>query len=254
MVEFGNRVVTAAVSIVVILAVLGSLGRVPRRRDLTWLSLGLVAGVVGQIVLGGITVLVHLHPIAVMSHFLLSMLILGDAVELHHRAGEPDGPRRPRVTTPAVRRAAALLVVLGAAVLVAGTVVTGAGPHGGDERARRFGFTPESVTRVHSLLAWATVATTIVLIVLVRRHRHEAVLAKPLERLLTVLLLQGFLGYLQYALDVPPLLVGTHVVGAVLVWAAVLHVALSLDHVPVPAPPPGEPPAAPRPEPATTPV
>ena len=55
------------------------------------LSAGLVAGVLGQIVLGGITVLVDLHPAAVMSHFLLSMLLLADAIVLYHRAGVPDG-------------------------------------------------------------------------------------------------------------------------------------------------------------------
>jgi heme A synthase len=42
MVEFVNRTFTGAVSIGVIAAVLGSLLRTPRRRDLTWLSLGLV--------------------------------------------------------------------------------------------------------------------------------------------------------------------------------------------------------------------
>ncbi|OWY59411.1 hypothetical protein B7486_74705, partial [cyanobacterium TDX16] len=45
MVEFVNRTITGFVSVAVILAVLGSLVRVPRRRDLTWWSLGLVAGV-----------------------------------------------------------------------------------------------------------------------------------------------------------------------------------------------------------------
>src|SRR4051812_28831288 len=62
MIEFVNRIITGLVSLAVIAAVLGSLFRAPRRRDLIWLSLGLVAGVIGQIVLGGITVLVDLHP------------------------------------------------------------------------------------------------------------------------------------------------------------------------------------------------
>ncbi len=61
--------------------------RAPRRRDLTWLSLGLVAGVVGQIVLGGITVLVDLHPLAVQGHLLLSMVLVATAVVLVRRAG-----------------------------------------------------------------------------------------------------------------------------------------------------------------------
>ena len=75
---------------------LGSLWRRPRRRDLTWLSVGLVAGVIGQIVLGGITVLVDLNPVAVAGHMLLSQVIVAYAVVLMRRAGEPDGPRRRR--------------------------------------------------------------------------------------------------------------------------------------------------------------
>ena len=95
MVEFVNRVFTGLVSVAVILAVLGALVRAPRRRDLTWLALGLVAGVVGQIVLGGITVLTDLHPAAVQSHFVLSIA---------HRVGcsraAPAGRRAARPLPP----------------------------------------------------------------------------------------------------------------------------------------------------------
>src|SRR3954452_7181028 len=74
MVEFVNRTVTGLVSVAVALAVLGSLLRTPRRRDLTRWSLGLVAGVVAQIVLGGVTVLLELTPPIVMAHFVLSLV------------------------------------------------------------------------------------------------------------------------------------------------------------------------------------
>src|ERR1700694_4478131 len=92
MVEFGNRVVTGIVCIGVVLAVLGSRIRTPRRRDLTQLSWGLVTGVMAQIVLGGESVKHHLAPQFVMGHFLLFMLLLWDAIVLHHRAGQADGP------------------------------------------------------------------------------------------------------------------------------------------------------------------
>ncbi|HET7721253.1 MAG TPA: COX15/CtaA family protein, partial [Acidimicrobiales bacterium] len=49
MIEFLNRLVTGVVSVAAIVAVLGSMVRRPRRRDLTWLSWGLVAGVLAQI-------------------------------------------------------------------------------------------------------------------------------------------------------------------------------------------------------------
>ena len=108
----------------------------PRRRDLTWLSLGLVAGVIGQIVLGGLTVLFDLAPPFVIGHFVVSMFLLADAVVLHHRAGEPDGAARPLVA-PEVRTMGRLLIAAAALVIVTGTIVTGAGPHGGDENVRR---------------------------------------------------------------------------------------------------------------------
>ena len=96
-----NRLFTGLVAVAVIAAVLGSLWRTPRRRDLTLLSLGLVAGVLGQIVLGGITVLVDLHPVAVQSHLLLSMVLVATAVTLVRRAGEPDDAQRGAlVSTP----------------------------------------------------------------------------------------------------------------------------------------------------------
>ena len=102
-IEQVNRLFTGLVSLSVIAAVLGSLRRRPYRRDLVWLSLGLVAGVVGQIVLGGITVLVDLHPAAVAGHFVLSMVLVADAVVLLWRAGQdpgaPPGPRRPAPTS-----------------------------------------------------------------------------------------------------------------------------------------------------------
>ena len=92
-----NRLFTGLVSLAVAAAVLGAFRRRPYRRDLVAWALGLVAGVVGQIVLGGITVLVDLHPAAVAGHFVLSMLLVSDAVILLHRAGTEPGPRRPVV-------------------------------------------------------------------------------------------------------------------------------------------------------------
>ena len=93
-IEQVNRLFTGLVAFAVIAAVLGSLWRQPRRRDLTWLSLGLVAGVLGQIVLGGITVLVDLHPVAVQGHMLLSQALVAVRRRAAARAGEPDGGRR----------------------------------------------------------------------------------------------------------------------------------------------------------------
>ncbi|MHB8467041.1 MAG: COX15/CtaA family protein, partial [Acidimicrobiales bacterium] len=127
MIEFGNRVVTGVVSIAVVVAVLGAYARAPRRRDLTWLASGLVVGVVAQIVLGGETVRHQLNPAFVMSHFILSMLIVWDAVVLHHRAGMADGVSHPPLVDLDLVRIGQLIAFIAAVTVVFGTVVTGAG-------------------------------------------------------------------------------------------------------------------------------
>lgn len=232
-VEFGNRLVTGAVSVAVALAVLGSLRRTPRRRDLTLLSWGLVAGVVGQILLGALVVKLHVHPIVVQGHFLLSAVLVANAVVLHHRAGLPDGDDGRAAVAPALvgerlLRLARAAVALAATVMLAGTLVTGSGPHAGDETAERLDLSITRVAQVHSGLTWVFLAVIVALVVGVRRETLGGVAMERASALLTVVLLQGVVGYLQYATDVPPLLVALHVLGSMLVWAAVLRLLLTL--------------------------
>lgn len=243
-VEFGNRLITGVVSVAVVLAVLGSLRREgPRRRDLVLLSWGLVAGVLAQILLGALVVKLHVHPIVVQGHFLLSAVLVANAVVLHHRACRPDGPDGgPEPASPLMGstglRLARLSVAAGAAVMLAGTLVTGAGPHAGDVDAERLDLTVRSVALVHSALTWVFLALVVALLV---RMRREMVGSAAMERgsaLLAVIVLQGGLGYLQYVTGVPELLVGLHVLGAMLMWAAVLRVLLGLtEPLPSPSPP-----------------
>lgn len=232
MVEFVNRTITGLVSIAVIAAVLGSLVRTPRRRDLVWLSWGLVAGVVAQIVVGGITVLMDLTPPMVATHFLLSMALLANAVVLHRRAAEPaagptGGPYELAVS-PRVRTAAWALVGLGSLVLVTGTVVTGTGPHGGDENVRRLGFYLPHVARVHGASVMALLAATLLTTWLASRTGDlRGQLRVDLGRLLAALVAQAAVGYTQYFTDVPVLLVAVHLLGSIAVYWALWRVVLA---------------------------
>jgi cytochrome c oxidase assembly protein subunit 15 len=226
-VEDGNRAVTGAVSVAVVLAVLGSLVREPRRRDLTLLSFGLVLGVVGQIVLGGLTVLYKLAPGFVMGHFLLSMALLADAVVLHHRAGLPDGPARPVVDRDLVRFGR-LMAIMAATTIVAGTVVTSSGPHGGDAKAPRWDFDLHRVTQIHGVAAMLLVAMTLAMMALLRVNRAPVLAQQRARTVLEAVAAQVTIGYVQYFTGVPALLVGFHVLGAVLVWSAVLRFNLVL--------------------------
>ncbi len=225
-IEFVNRLFTGVVSVAVILAVLGSLFRVPRRRDLTWWSLSLVAGVVAQIVLGGLTVLFDLAPPFVMGHFLVSAVLVGCAVVLHHKAGQPDGGERRPVATPEIRVLAKALFAAACVVLVTGTAVTGSGPHGGSADVRRLDFFLPDITRVHSLAVWLLLAGTVWALVLTRRGGASPVVERALRTLVIVEVAQGAVGYTQYFTGVPEGLVAIHVLGAMFVWITTITVVL----------------------------
>jgi heme a synthase len=231
-IEYLNRLFTGVVSVAVILAVLGSLARVPRRRDLTRWAWGLVAGVAAQAVLGGIVVLTHVMPTAVMAHFLLSMVLVWNAVVLHHKAGEAAGPRRPRAT-PSLVRAGRALVAAGVVVLVTGTVVTGSGPHGGDEEAVRLGFDIGTVARIHGAAVWLFLVVALVVWRMARSNAQAEVVQRT-NALLAAIGAQALIGYVQYINGVPELLVAGHILGSVVVWVCALRVFLSLT-VPVAA-------------------
>jgi len=251
LVEFVNRTVTGLVSLAVIVAVLGSLVRRPRRRDLVWLSLGLVGGVVGQIVLGGLTVLFELRPPFVMAHFILSMVILANAVVLHWRAGEPSQSpvHLPSSRPPAggdLRRFGTLILVATALVVFLGTVLTAAGPHGGDEKAERLDVPIHRAAQVHGTGAMLLLAMVVAMLFLLARSHYPDEVRQQGRVLLVVVLAQAGIGYLQYFTGVPVLLVGAHIAGATLLWATAVRFRLGLGeafvgkHDPATEAPPGE--------------
>jgi heme a synthase len=227
MIEFLNRLFTGLVSIAVIVCVLGSLVRMPRRRDLVWLSVGLVIGVFAQAVLGGLTVLFELRPELVTAHFLLSLALLANALVLVRRAGQPDAPARP-VLLPSVRWTGRALLVAVTVVVVTGTVVTSTGPHGGDAKAKRFGFFLPDVARVHGISVIIFLLLVLITLWLIRRTHAPVVVQQRLGVVLAVAVIQGAIGYIQYFNGIPELLVGFHIAGATAVWTAVVCFYLSL--------------------------
>jgi cytochrome c oxidase assembly protein subunit 15 len=237
-VEQVNRLFTGLVGVAVIAAVLGSLLRTPRRRDLTWLSVSLVVGVIGQALVGAVVIYTDLHPAAVQQHFLLSMALLAAALTLHRRARLADGDHRRPVVGPLTARWAWVVAVLGAAALVTGTVVTGTGPHSGShegEPVRRWGFEITTVARVHGITVLALLAVVLFVIWRTWRTPDRRVLEPPLTALIVVGLLQASIGYIQYLNDVPVALVGIHVFLACLVWLATVNVVLHLREGRAPA-------------------
>ncbi len=60
---------------------------------------------------------------------------------------------------------------------------------------------------------------------------RTGVVRRAASVLLGVVLAQGVIGYTQYFLHVPPLLVAVHMLGACLVWLAALRTLLTIRDV-----------------------
>jgi heme a synthase len=222
-----NRLITGLIAVPIIATIVAVVRQVERRRDLTMLAVSMFIWLVLEAVVGGIVVRTHLHPISVATHFMLGLAGLVTAVVLHRRTHESPGPFRSSVSAP-VRNLVRVVAALATLVMVLGTVVTGTGPHSGDERAiHRFGFLLSSVARVHSLAVWTFIAS---LIVLYRRTRNTTdfqTVGSALEAIAVAVVVQGAIGYLQYETKLPVLLVAMHLIGAVAVTITVTRLLLA---------------------------
>ena len=248
MVEFVNRVITGFVALAVMIAVLGSLFRVPKRKDLIYLSIGLVVGVVIQVIVGALVVREHLPPSLVITHFLVSMVLVWNAVELDHRARSDD--KSEHSSPPMLlKRMTKLIVGLGALVIITGTIVTGSGPHSGAENQQildalesqgtassitnleleveRLPFDVPDVARIHGISVMLFLLLTLRLLFVIKRHSPEFITVG--QNLMAAIVIQAAIGYFQYFTGVPALLVGVHVAGATLIWIMILRLYLEVN-------------------------
>ena len=228
-IEFGNRTLTGVLGVIAI--VVAVLVWSARDRSTSYRVLGLVPlfGVVFQAVLGGITVLVDLHPAVVGSHLLISMVLIAASAVLLDRSREGDGAPVPLVSAR-TRVVSWLLMVALVPVLVLGVVVTGAGPHSGDsEVGYRFAVDPAHITQFHSASVWVFTALLVTLLVMVYRTSPRVVRARQaVVLLLVVTLAQGLIGYVQYFTGLPEVLVAAHMIGAAMLTAGAARVPLAL--------------------------
>ncbi len=231
-IEFGNRLINAAVTLASLGALLAALRRTPRRRDLTWLSVGLVAGLLAEVVVGGLTVEHKLAPGWVMAHFLLAMVFLADAVVLHYRAALPDTDPRTTSKVALVGRVqtnlSRLMIVALAVVVTLGTIVTSTGPHGGDPTVPRFHFRLQSVARLHGSAAEVFLAVVLVLLWSVIRVGAPRAVIRRAQILLAAVIAQAAVGYTQYFNGDPVGVVAVHVAGASLLVIAALRFHMGL--------------------------
>ena len=228
LIEFSNRALSGFVGLITIVVAVLAFTRKPFRKDLAWLAMSLPIGVVCQAVLGGFTVREKLAPGFVMSHFLLSMVIVIFAVWLAWNAThEPGG--RVRSTDRLLVWAVRLLAALCALTLAAGTMATAAGPHSGGlvgQHIKRLTFkgadTLEWAVNQHATIAAIFGVLTILVWMLKRKRVGQLDPLEPLTLMGVLIAAQGLIGAVQYELKLPGQMVWVHVVMATLTWVVTL--------------------------------
>lgn len=227
-IEFGNRMLTYVLCAVVGVLIVAARARTPWRRSVTRWAWAQFWIVMANAVVGGVIVLTGLNPYIVSSHFLLSSALLTCAVLAWQRTREGDGAARPLVPRP-VRQLTGLLTTASALLILIGTVVSGAGPHAGDAmEVTRIPLDWREITQLHVDFVYIVLGLTGALWFTLRAVGAPARVRRTVLELLGTLLFQGVIGYLQYFLHLPELIVGLHMFGSCLVWVAVLRVPLSL--------------------------
>lgn len=234
-IEFGNRTLTGVLAVIAVLLVIAVYKREPTAsrpevKKLAWLPL---IGIAIQAVVGGITVWVDLHPAVVGSHMLISLGLVAISAHLIWRLDNPDTTPRPLI--PATRPLTAAIGLSSAVLVILGVIVTGAGPHSGDDTAPyRWAMDTVMITRVHALSAWLFTAIALIGLFLVIRHRrtHPSPAAntavKVWSGIIAVTILEGIVGYVQHATNLPELLVLIHMLLAALLVMTVAWGAGSL--------------------------
>jgi cytochrome c oxidase assembly protein subunit 15 len=252
-IEFANRAVVVLLVVACAATVIAAFLRRPARRDLRWLSGGLILGVIGEAVLGAVVVYSKLNAYVVATHFLVGMALLAVAVVLTLRASYGGG-RGVVVVSTASLRLSRLVIGLVVLVLAAGAATTGTGPHAGGKGAKRIPLGLEDMSRIHAEIVIVAVLAVLALLWVQWRSDAPASVQNAGRVVLAVMFVQGLIGYTQFFTRLPAVLVGVHVLGASVVWAAVLwfHHQMSVHTPEVPAAiADGPPPGAGQAEPAT---
>lgn len=230
-VEFGNRLLTFVVTLCAALIVLAVI-RARRRREVIVYAWLIPGGTVIQAVMGGITVLTGLLWWTVALHLLASMVMVWIAVVLYAKLCQPDDGVGTTQAPPPLRWLTVLSAVMLAGVLVAGTLVTAAGPHAGDKSidqpVQRLEIEIVTLVHLHSQLLIGYLALLIGLAFGLYAVGVAAAVRKRMMVLLALVATQALVGLTQYITDVPAALVAIHVGGAALCTAATAALWASL--------------------------
>jgi cytochrome c oxidase assembly protein subunit 15 len=211
-IEFGNRVVAFFTILATLAAFVGAV-RARLSTRLRVLALVVFLGTLAQAPLGAITIHFHLNPWLVLSHFLLSVVVLTLGVALAVEVSP-----RPSVRVPGwVRRASVIVWAAGGVLIVSGTLATASGPHPGSTVVRRlWSFQPAVYWHVRATAVFGICFA----IMLVWLYRTRSPHLRAALVVLGLLLAQMVVGEVQYRTHLPWWLVLVHVTIATTVWAA----------------------------------
>jgi cytochrome c oxidase assembly protein subunit 15 len=230
-VEFGNRVVAAFGILLTLVAWLASRRTPGLPRFARLAALGAFLGAFAQIPLGGVTVIFHLHPLLVMSHFLLALAVVALAVVTAVEAWSLEGGPGARVGPGWLRQVVVWLGVPAcAALVVTGAIATASGPHPGANRdVQRLGLGIVDTVYWHVRVAAVVGIGTLLLgVFLFRLRRWAPGVFVVWCALLTALTAQAVLGEVQYRNALPWGLVLAHVFLAATIWTLAVALAFVL--------------------------
>lgn len=224
-IEFGNRLLTFVLFLNALVLMISILRN---RKELFGLGAIQILGILAQAVLGGITVLTGLNPATVAGHFMLSIILIAAALSLRQRiyGKSPSG----LIVSKLTRNLARALVLLTFVVLIAGTIVTGSGPHAGDSTAERFPLDARTVSWIHADLVIALIGVAIALLISILVGESGAtreILGARIKVFLLASLVQGAIGYTQYFTGLPEVLVAFHILGSILVWLSAWNLVIT---------------------------
>lgn len=224
-IEFGNRLLTFVLFLNALVLMISILRN---RKELFGLGAIQILGILAQAVLGGITVLTGLNPATVAGHFMLSITLIAAALSLRQRiyGKSPSG----LIVSKLTRNLARALVLLTFVVLIAGTIVTGSGPHAGDSTAERFPLDARTVSWIHADLVIALIGVAIALLISIQVGESGAtreILGARIKVFLLASLVQGAIGYTQYFTGLPEVLVAFHILGSILVWLSAWNLVIT---------------------------
>ena len=222
LIEFGNRMMTFVLAAIAVTTWVAAMSLLPRSASVRRLATALALGVPGQAAIGGLAVLSDLNPWVVGLHLMLSMLMVSAAVLLIVRLRDSEAG----VSSALAVRLAGIAYAVAFVVLYLGTVVTGSGPHAGDIDVPRNGLDPQLWSHVHAAAVYLLVAVSVAVAAELHRSGAPARVRRAAWMLVGVELAQGVVGFTQYYLDLPELLVGLHLLGAALLGAAVTWLLL----------------------------